>query len=449
MNNKQDRYNVIVTSSLLFTSAIVYYLLSHKVQRQNFIDVITCFTFLFAGYYFIYKKTNPNYFKYLVLAGIFFRLIVLPSVPNLSEDVYRFIWDGRLAANGVNPYSMLPSEIIKLPPIKGITSELYNNLNSPDYFSIYPPVLQGLFYTGAALFSTNTFYNILFFKIIILIVEILNVFLLVKILHKKKLPKTYALLYFLNPLVIIELTGNVHFEAIMIFFLLSSFYLLELNKWKISAIALSLGIATKLLPVLFIPVIIYYLKGIRGFIYLFIASLFTLFLFFTVFDLATLKNMIASINLFFRNFEFNASIYYTVRWIGKQITGYNNIAIAGPLLAAIASIAILYVSVSKKVNSKDFPFIKALIILSIWFALSTTVHPWYTCTLVALAACTKYKFAIVWSYTATLSYIAYQTNPPQENLILISLGYLAVFGFIIFELNKSRVEKKPLIIINN
>ena len=197
----------------------------------------------------------------------------------------------------------------------------------------------------------------------------------------------------------------------------------------------------KLLPVLFIPVIIYNLKGIRGFIYLLITCLFTLFLFFTVFDLTTLKNMMASINLFFRNFEFNASIYYVVRWIGKQITGYNNIAIIGHLLAGIASIAILYVSVSKKVNSKEFSFIKALIILSIWFALSTTVHPWYTCTLVALAACTKYKFAIAWSYTATLSYIAYQINPPHENLILISIGYLAVFGFIIFEFKRPGWKK--------
>ncbi len=78
----------------------------------------------------------------LLIAGLVFRLLLLFSLPNLSDDVYRFICDGRLAANGINPFSHLPAEIMQMPPVTGITKELFGELNSPRYYKIYPTVLQ-------------------------------------------------------------------------------------------------------------------------------------------------------------------------------------------------------------------------------------------------------------------------------------------------------------------
>ncbi len=73
----------------------------------------------------------------------------------------------------------------------------------------------------------------------------------------------------------------------------------------------------------------------------------------------------------------------------------------------------------------------ALFIITTWFLFSTTVHPWYICLPVALAVFTRYRYPIIWSFTATLSYAAYQTNPVHENLWLVGAGYVFMIGYAI------------------
>ena len=289
------------------------------------------FSLLFAAYYFLERFFSVTHFNYLLGAGFLFRVLILFSVPNLSDDVYRFIWDGRLAANGINPFSYLPAEIMQMPSVTGITKELFVQLNSPEHYAIYPPVLQGIFWLAAKVFPVNVHAAIILLKCIILVFEIGTLLLLEKILKKLSLPRHLALLYFLNPLVITELTGNVHFEGAMIFFLLLAFLLLLKNNWKISAVCLAMGIATKLIPVIFIPLIINKLGWKKGIVYSLISLTTSLILFALVFDIVTIQHMLKSVDLFIRKFEFNASVYYVVRYFGTLVKGYNIIAIAGPL----------------------------------------------------------------------------------------------------------------------
>lgn len=419
---------------LLLLGGLAYYFLSFKTDRENFLQVIILFTFLFLVYGFIYNYFSNTHFKQLLIAGILFRCLLLFSIPHLSDDVYRFIWDGRLAANGINPFSYLPTEIMKMTFIpKGITPELFGQLNSPRYFTIYPPLMQGVFWLGAKLFTQNIFGAILFFKSIIVLFEAGTFFLIYQLLKKLSLPTHFSFLYFLNPLVIVELTGNVHFEGIMLFFLLLSFLLLFKHKWKTSAIFLGAGIATKIIPILFIPLVVQKLGWKKGMIYAAISGLITVILFSFILDYATLEHLGSSINLFFRNFEFNASLYYAVRWIGEQITGYNIIAKAGPLLSLTAALIIIIISFQKNSGEYSF-FIKSLFIITTWFLCATTVHPWYIITVIAISVFTKLRFAIVWSYTALLSYAAYQYHPVKENLWLLAAGYIMVIAYGVWEL---------------
>ncbi|MBL4754212.1 MAG: mannosyltransferase, partial [Flavobacteriales bacterium] len=73
-----------------------------------------------------------------------------------------------------------------------------------------------------------------------------------------------------------------------------------------------------------------------------------------------------------------------------------------------------------------------------YFLLSTTVHPWYITTLVALSAFTKYQYASLWSFLVLLSYAAYAAQPFQENFYLLGLEYLLLAGFIAYELWRKR-----------
>jgi predicted membrane-bound dolichyl-phosphate-mannose-protein mannosyltransferase len=128
-----------------------------------------------------------------------------------------------------------------------------------------------------------------------------TIFLLITLLKKLLLPKHLSLLYVLNPLVVIELTGNVHFEGVMIFFVLLAFLLMLQNKWQGSAICLGLGIATKLLPVLFLPLLINKSGWKKGLMYSLITGITTLILFALVFDIATVQHMLNSVDLLYAN----------------------------------------------------------------------------------------------------------------------------------------------------
>ncbi len=206
-------------------------------------QVISLFTFLFAAYYVFYKSFSATHFRFLLFAGIFFRVLLLFSVPNLSDDVYRFIWDGRLMMNGVNPYAHLPTEIMRSASLTGITQELFQQLNSPSYYTIYPPVLQSIFWLTAKAFPDNIFGTIICMKAIILLAEVGTVLVLPLVLSHLQLPKHLSLLYTLNPLIIAELTGNVHFDAVMIFFFIAAFLLLLHKKIYLSALFLGLSIS--------------------------------------------------------------------------------------------------------------------------------------------------------------------------------------------------------------
>jgi hypothetical protein len=64
------------------------------------------------------------------------------------------------------------------------------------------------------------------------------------------------------------------------------------------------------------------------------------------------------------------------------------------------------------------------------------------CSVVALAVFTKYNYAFIWSFTATLSYAAYQHQPAKENLLLIGIGYVLLFGFAIWEIKRKQSKQQ-------
>ncbi len=421
--------------TLLLLMAAGYYLLCYQTLRSNFIQVFGLFTILFAGYFFITQYFAEVYFKQLITAGILFRLLLLFSVPNLSDDVYRFIWDGRLSASGINPFSQLPANLVASSKVvTGLTPQLFAQLNSPGYFTIYPPVMQAAFWFAGKCFPTNIYAGIVCLKGFILLAEVGNIFLLPVILRRLKLPEHWSLIYILNPLVITELMGNVHFEAAMIFFMLLSLYLFLKKKKHLSAVALGLSICTKLVPVIFIPLIIAKLGWKKGMIFSVISGAVTLILFLFMLDEQTIKSFFASIDLFFTKFEFNASLYYLVRWLGYQLNGYNIIAWAGPWLAVVSTITILLISFPKPEFTTVQFFAKALLIVTVYYLCSTTVHPWYIVMPVALSVFTRYRFALAWSYVVTLSYYAYHFVPVKESLWLVGLEYVVVVSWLLWEL---------------
>ena len=381
-------------------------------------------------------------------AALAFRLLWLPAQPALSDDVYRFRWDGLLVAHGVSPFQYRPDELIAdgartaLPDAATRTrvlpelQQLYRQLNSPHYYSVYPPVCQAIFGAAARLFPTSEQGFVTSLRVAVLLAEGGTAWLLLALLPALGWPAERALRYLLHPLVVVELTGNLHFEALSICFVLLAIWLLHRQQWVRSAGALGLGVAAKLLPLLALPLLVRRLGWRRFASYVALMGGTLLILFTPFISVALVVNISRSLNLYFRSFEFNASFYYLLRAVGYHLTTYNEIARIGPALALTAALLGLGLAWRERRPALATLPGALLLLLTGYYALATTVHPWYITPLVALAPFTRFRYPLVWGGAAVLSYAAYRTSAYTENLWLVGLEYGLVYAVLAWELFK-------------
>lgn len=418
----------------------------------------------------------------LIGAAIIFRVLFLFSMPVLSDDYFRFAWDGTMITSGVNPYTVIPAEYMKdCDKHLYYLIDLFKAMNSPGYYTVYPPVCQFLFGWSAQWFPDDLAGTVIMLRFFCIAAETGTILLILNLLKQLNLPRRNVLIYALNPLVIIELSGNIHFEAIMIFFLVLAVHLMivagkgiqgytentgwpsqeslglgfpgETEKkptWKsnafnrhfaFSAISFAMSVSTKLIPLLFLPFLIRRLKWKNSLLYFCLVGISFTMLFLPFLNQQLLAQWGSSLQLYFRHFEFNAGIYYLVRWAGFQLAGHNIIEQAGIGLAAVTVCAVLLLAIREKDPSWKKYFEVMQWSLAIYLLLATTVHPWYITTLVMCSVFTGYRFALIWSLFIALSYSTYQAIPYQENLWLVAVEYAAVAGTIWYDL-RFAIRKK-------
>ena len=327
------------------------------------------------------------------------------------------------------------------------------NLNASHY-SNYPPINQ-LCFALAALFAKNSILgSVIGLRILIIGADIGILYFGKKLLERLKMPVKNIFWYFLNPFIIIELTGNLHFEAVMLFFVIWSLYLLDTKRWVLAAITLGISISVKLVPLLFLPLFYKYLvpKGLfgKGFWKMkkfYWVTLATVVLCFAPFVSKTfITNFSATIGLWFQSFEFNASVYYIIRWIGFQTIGWNIIATVGLILPIVVFICVVLLSLFRKYNTTQNLIIGMLLAVSIYFLLATTVHPWYIATPLLLCVFTNYRYAVLWSFMICFSYSAYRPEGFEENLLLVAIQYSVVICVALWELLIKKLPKKGVVI---
>jgi alpha-1,6-mannosyltransferase len=386
-----------------------------------------------------------------LFVSLAFHLLFLFSTPALSDDFYRFLWDGQLLNYGMNPYVELPEEVVNQLAAIGIpnAATLYNQLNSPSYFTIYPPLAQGLFGFVTWAFPNDWYWAVCLLRGLLLVAQFGTVFMLIQLLRLFKLPESNALLYSINPLIIIELSGNIHLEVVMLFFLSCSFYLLIKHKTVVAAFFFGCAVATKLIPLMFFPLLLVKLGWKRAFRFVFWSMLTVLLCFFPFLQDGFVGKLGSSIDLYFRTFEFNASLYYLVREMGYWWKGYNVIQQAGPVISLLATAGILWLSFRRKNNSWKHVVETTLLVFSVYLFTSTTVHPWYLSTLIFLTVFTPhFRFPLLWSFTVVLSYLAYTTTPYRENGWWLLLEYAPVYIYLAMEL-KRKTERKAALMEGN
>ncbi len=419
---------------------VFYYTFAHHLERTDFTRLAVLYAALFFLCYKLIQFEKWN-FKLLLGLGILFRLIFLMAIPNLSQDFYRFIWDGHLVIMGENPYLYLPKEILEkgelIIPQAQLLVQKMESLSATNY-SNYPPFSQVLFGICVWLGGQKIVGGLIAMRLLLLGADIGIFYFGRKLLkHLNKSPHL-IFWYFLNPLVIIELSGNLHFEGVMLFFLLWALYLLTINKWIIAAVPMALSISIKLIPLMFLPLFFKSLGLKKGLVFntLVIAGvLITLIPFYDPVFAAHYSN---TLSLWFSNFEFNASIYNVVKSLGSQLDlkPWELIKTYGKIIPFIVIVWVGLLSFFRSNERHKVLLASMLMILTVYLFLSTTVHPWYIISLVLLCLFSEFRYPLVWSATVILSYSAYANPNFNEAMWLLIIEYLTVIGFLVYELFK-------------
>ena len=436
---------------LIATITVFYFSFAYDLVRSDFIKLIGLYAGLFYLSWKLFQIEKHN-FWFLAGVALLFRILFIGAIPNLSQDFYRFLWDGRMIVAGFNPYLYLPENLLELgtAPIAQ-AKELFNGMGAlnASHYTNYPPLNQLFFAVAGLIAGKSILGSVIVLRTLIIAADIGVLYFGRKLLVQLKLPESRIYLYLLNPFIIIELSGNLHFEGVMVFFLVWSLYLLQKKKWIGSAVIFGFSVLLKLVPLLLLPLFFGYFiykkdqneieaKQKLGFgkligFYL-IVGITVLLGFLPILSTSFLENFMATISLWFQKFEFNASFYYVVRWFGFQVKGYNIIETAGKVLPFITLAILAGLSLFRKNNSLEKLITAMLFGFTTYLFISTTVHPWYLAIPLIFSVFTDYKYVLVWSFTIIFSYFAYSNAQFQENLWLVALEYILVFGVLSWEL---------------
>ena len=429
----------------ILLSVLGYYFMGFEVDRaQSLILIPLYLSLFFCSYPLIFKSYS---LKQILGIGILFRLIFLLSTPLLSQDFFRFLWDGMLLSNGLNPYEATPDLLNQTAPLFStpFSQELYKGMGalSAEHYSNYPPINQLGFYLASLIGGNSILANIISIRVLLILSDLGIFWFGIKLLDYLNRSKKRIGLYFLNPLIIVELTGNLHWEGLMVFFFIFGLYLIFVkNQWKWATIPMAISVASKLIPLLILPLFWRFLKPKKSMLFGLLILL-CLFLFFVPFFLGAdnLSHYLNTIGLWFNRFEFNGSIYYVIRAIGYEVKGYNIIRKLGTVSPYIILGIVAVFTFIRNNKTPHVLLTGMLFCLSCYFFIATTVHPWYIVSLVSLAIFTNYSYPLIWSALVVLSYATYGNPDFNENYYLIGLQYGIVYGVFLYEL----IQRKSLL----
>jgi alpha-1,6-mannosyltransferase len=197
----------------------------------------------------IAKRADQNFALLIILIGAAaMRLVLLFSEPSLSSDIYRYIWDGRVQAAGINPYAHPPAanELASLRD-----PDIWPHINRADYaVTIYPPMAQFLFFAVSRLGE-----GLATMKFGLLLFEAVSIAAIVALLRRLELPTTHVAAYAWHPLPLWEIAGNGHVDAAMLAFFLVGLLVYLHGRTLTAGVLITLGALVKPLALLALPVL--------------------------------------------------------------------------------------------------------------------------------------------------------------------------------------------------
>jgi len=183
--------------------------------------------------------------------AVLLRAVVLCEPPFLSNDLYRYIWDGWVQARGINPYRYVPADA-HLAFLRDAV--VYPNINRATYaHTIYPPGAEMLFLAVSRIGAVLSLPPVLAMRLGMLGMEAIGMAAMLRLLALRGVPPSRILIYAWNPLPVWEFASSGHVDAIAVCFVALALLAASQRNGVASAAALGLAVLTKFLPGVLAP----------------------------------------------------------------------------------------------------------------------------------------------------------------------------------------------------
>jgi alpha-1,6-mannosyltransferase len=245
--NRWYRYWPLATGIALQAAFLrmhsLYYLKNHAIR---FIELALAagVMYLIALYGFTRTRATRPTTILLVFAAIAFRAPLWPMLPTLSDDLQRYRWEGKVQAEGWNPYAIAPNDT----RLEGLRDQFYEVMPGRELPAIYPPATELLFRWTWKLFPGPVA-----FKVPFVAADIAVLLLLVWMFRRAEDRNFRVAIYAWNPLVIVEFAGSGHNDVLALLGIVGGLALVK--KWpSIATVPITLGAMAKVFPTVLLPV---------------------------------------------------------------------------------------------------------------------------------------------------------------------------------------------------
>ena len=183
-----------------------------------------------------------------LVLGLIWRVVLVGAAPIVSDDVYRYLWDGRVQHHGLSPYQSVPDD----PRLESLHTDLTKQIHPTNAAlpAIYPPLAQRLFYG-----VTFVHESVEALAVAMVVADALIVVLLWRWLVAAGRNRWWVLAYAWHPLVVLEGAGGAHIDTFGTLLLVASAFALSRRRSLFASVTFAGAIAVKFVPIVLVPLL--------------------------------------------------------------------------------------------------------------------------------------------------------------------------------------------------
>lgn len=377
--------------------------------------------YLLAAWIVFRSRPSNSTLLIAIAFAVIFRLSILFAPPYLSDDIYRYVWDGRVQAAGINPYRYIPAA----PELAQLRDEtIYPKINRRDWaHTIYPPAAQVVFFITTRISETVTW-----MKATMLLFELVTIWAVAQLLTLLGRPRQLLLMYAWHPLVIWEFAGSGHVDAIAIGFMALAFLAWHKRSNLGAGFMLASATLAKLFPVVLVPAM---LK--RGRWRIAIVFALTIILAYLAYLSVGPKAVFGSVPGYTQEMGVMTGQQFYALSLARKLFGLELSSLVYMIATVIVMGAIALWVLSRNARSED-TLKHAMLLATATTVLFAPHFSWYFCWLVYFLCFTPRLALFYLSIASFLLYATWLGDSPDEMFVINSLIYLPALFIGIIEL---------------